>query len=266
MKRIESAMLLLLLSSMLYAATPISPVILVDNDECMMKIVAYEEDRWGFALKAQCQNKSPDKTYAFVIDEAVVNGLMETAIGYSEVAPRKKANISISLYGFMDDGIDFPYDILLAYRVSDSNDWFADPVAEGEAHVYPKGEENKAAYIRIPSADDIPLLSSDGVSATVTGITNSGKLELRVFLENNTDRTVLFSIDDASVNGFMIDPYWAKSVLPHSSAYSDVSWSQSRLEEEFIFGAEDAEFTISATDYDDWLAPEIAGNAISLAF
>lgn len=57
MKKISLVILFLILSSLLYALTPITPVVLVDNSECMMKVVAYEEDSWSFTLKAQCENK-----------------------------------------------------------------------------------------------------------------------------------------------------------------------------------------------------------------
>ncbi len=63
MKKSSIVLVLLVLSSLLYAITPITPVTLVDNEECMMKVVAYDEDSYSFTLKAQCENKSKEKTY-----------------------------------------------------------------------------------------------------------------------------------------------------------------------------------------------------------
>lgn len=82
-----------------------------------MKVLACDEDSYSFTLKAQCENKSKEKTYTFYISDATVNGLMEYSSGYSEISPGKKANMNISFYGLDDDGIERPSDIHLYYRV-----------------------------------------------------------------------------------------------------------------------------------------------------
>ena len=266
MKRFSFVFLFLMFSSLIYAITPITPVVLVDNSECMMKVVAYEEDSWSFTLKAQCENKSKDKTYTFSITDSTVNGLMEYSSGYAEVPPKKRANVNISFYGLKKDGISKASDILLFFRVYDTNDWLADPVAMGQSHVYPYGEQNKDKYIRFGSNNDKILLSKVDVKLTLYESKADKDLELKVFLENKTGKEVMFSIDDASVNGYVVDPYWAKSVLPNSMAYSSINWSQRMLEENLIFSVDDIEFTIRVSDYEDWLAPLIAEENVILNF
>ena len=76
----------------------------------------------------------------------------------------------------------------------------------------------------------------------------------------------MFFIDDASVNSYMIDPYWAKSLLPHSSAFSSVTWRNKDLLDNLIFEVENIEFTLSAEDYNDWWASDIASKVINLDF
>lgn len=266
MKKISLVLLFLILSSLLYALTPITPVVLVDNNECMMKVVAYEEDSWSFTLKAQCENKSKDKTYTFSITDSTVNGLMEYSSGYAEVPPKKKANVSISFYGLKEDGISKASDILLLFSVYDSDDWLADPVAKGQVHVFPYGEKNKIKYSRVESNNDRILVANEKVKVTIIESQFDTAIELKVFLENNTEKEVIFSLDDSSVNGYVIDPYWAKSVLPNSMTYSSITWSQRELEENLIFSVEEIEFTLKASDYNDWFAPLIADENIILNF
>ena len=57
----------------------------------------------------------------------------------------------------------------------------------------------------------------------------------------------------------MADPYWATSVLPYSSKYSTISWSQRTLEENLIFEVE-----LKAYDYDYWLSPNIVQEKIKI--
>ena len=60
----------------------------------------------------------------------------------------------------------------------------------------------------------------------------------------------------------MADPYWATSVLPYSSKYSTISWSQRTLEENLIFEVENIEFELKADDY--WLSPNIVQKKIKI--
>ena len=60
----------------------------------------------------------------------------------------------------------------------------------------------------------------------------------------------------------MADPYWATSVLPYSSKYSTISWSQRTFEEILIFEVEDIEFELKAYDY--WLSPNIVQKKIKI--
>lgn len=60
----------------------------------------------------------------------------------------------------------------------------------------------------------------------------------------------------------MADPYWATSVLPYSSKYSTISWSQRTLEENLIFEVEDIEFELKAYDY--WLSSNIVQKKIKI--
>lgn len=231
-----------------------------------MKVLAYDEDSYSFTLKAQCENKSKEKTYTFYISDATVNGLMEYSSGYVEISPGKKANMNISFYGLEDDGIEKTSDIHLYYRVYDSDDWFADDVAIGNEHVYPFGKEKADRYSRESEESDVILLSLNGVKVTMIESELGEGIELAFYVENDTDKEVMFFIDDASVNSYMIDPYWAKSLLPYSSAYSSVTWRNKDLLDNLIFEVENIEFTLSAEDYNDWWAPDVASKVINLDF
>lgn len=110
--------------------------------------MAYDEGSYSFTLKAQCENKSSEKSYTFSISDATVNGLTEHSTGYAEVKTGKKANMNITFYGLEDDGIGSPSDIHLYYHVYDSDDWLADDVAKGDEHIYPFGKEKAEKYTR----------------------------------------------------------------------------------------------------------------------
>ena len=88
--------------------------------------------------------------------------------------------------------------------------------------------------------------------------------KLKTYCENKTsDKALMFSIDDVSVNGFMIDPFWAKGVAPGMKCYSGISFSTSDFEENSITEVENIEYTVRAYDSDNWLSDDIYNNTLT---
>lgn len=243
-------------------------ITVVDNDECAIRITEVDPDnRRGCTLKVNLENKSTDKTYMFSVIGASVNGVQADPFFASEVAPGKKSvdSISFSNADLKENSIDFT-DIELIFRVYDSNDWSADEVARETVHVYPYGESKAELFERVPQSTDNVIVDNEYVTATVIGYEKDDiwGYEVLLFLQNKTDTEVMFSVDEASVNGFMVDPFWATSVLPGKCAFSSISWSNNSLEESGITKVEEIEFVFEADDNNDWMADDFANETITL--
>lgn len=244
-------------------------VVAVDNEYCTIKITSVDEDAiFGYTLKAYLENKSADKTYMFAVTSASINGVMADPLFASEVAAGKKANESIL---FSDSGMDADIgeytDIELNFRVYDSNDFMADPVAEQTVHIYPYGEDKATAFVRTPADTDTVLIDNENVTAIVTGYEEDEiwGYTANLFLVNKTDKTVMFTVDDVSVNGFMADPFFADEVDAGKCAFSSISWSDTTLAENGITTVETIELTVRAYDSNDWMAEDLAKETITLA-
>ena len=243
----------------------------IDNDECSITITGIEPDNlWGFTLKVELENKSEEKTYMFSVTNAAVNGLQSDPYFASEVASGKKSinDISFSDSALEENGIDFS-DIELSFRVYDSDDWSADAVATETVHVYPYGEDKAEVFERATQASDNVIIDNEYVTVTVIGYEEDSiwGYTVNLFLQNKTDTEVMFTVDDASVNGYMADPFWATSVLSGKCAFSSMYWYDSTLEEIGIDGAadiEEIEFLFRAYNYEDWLADDYASETITL--
>ena len=57
-----------------------------------------------------------------------------------------------------------------------------------------------------------------------------------VFLENKTNEDLMFSIDEVSVNGAMIDPFWSNEVPAGLKENDEIHWSFTELRK---YGIED---------------------------
>lgn len=241
-------------------------ITVVDNEECFIKITGIEEDNmWGYTLKAYLENKSADKVYMFAVENASVNGVESDPFFATEVAAGKKANADIS---FSDQDLevigDFT-DIEIVFRVYDTEDWEADDVANASVHVYPYGEANATTYVRGTVDTDVVLVENEYVKAVVTGCVPDDiwGFTLTMYLENKTDDAVMFSIEDASVNGYMSDPFFANEVSAGKCSFTSASWSS--LEEEGITVVEDIEFVLSAYNSEDWDMEHYATEPVSLS-
>lgn len=244
-------------------------VVAIDNDECMIKITSIETDNiWGYTLKAQLENKSSDKTYMFSVENAAINGVQCDPLFATEIAAGKKSNEEIS---FSDDeleenGVGEYTDIELTFRVYDSNNWSADDVSKATIHIYPYGEDKAVEYIRKEQPSDNVIIDNEYITVIVTGYEDDSiwGYTAKLFLMNKTDKTVMFSADEVSVNGFMADPFYATTVTAGKCAFSSMSWSDDILEENEIIDIDTIEFKLRAYDEDNWLNGDFANETITL--
>lgn len=244
-------------------------MIAVENEECIIKITGIEPDNmWGYTVKALLENKSAEKTYMFSVESAAINGVQCDPFFATEVAAGKKSNENISFTNdvLKENGIDEYTDIELTFRVYDSNDWTADEVARETIHIYPYGEDKAETFVREVQTSDNVIIDNEYVTVIVTGYEKDDiwGYAAKLFLLNKTDKNVMFSVDEASINGFMADPFYATSVSAGKCAFSSMSWSDSTLEENEITEVETIEFKFKAYDADNWSGDDFVNETVVL--
>lgn len=241
----------------------------VDNEECVITMKEIDPDNmWGFTLKAELENKSTEKTYMFSVESAAINGVEFDPLFASEVAPEKKANENIVFpdHSLQGNDIGDYTDIELTFRVYDSNDWLSEAAARETVHVYPYGEDKATAFVREIQSSDHVIVENESVTVVVTGYENDAiwGYTVNLFLLNKTDKNVMFSVDEASVNGYMADPFFAASVSAGKCAFGSMSWANSILQENGITEVEEIEFLLKAYDSDNWSGDDFANETITL--
>ncbi|MCD7809603.1 MAG: hypothetical protein LUH02_09685 [Erysipelotrichaceae bacterium] len=241
----------------------------VDNDDCSIVINGIDEDGfWGYTLTAELENKSEDVTYMFSVESASVNGVMSDPLFASEVAAGKKSNEEISFISdttLEENGIDEFTDIELTFRVYDSDDW-EEAVANETVHVYPYGEDKATTFTRESQDTDNVLVDNDEVTVIVIGYDpdDTWGYGVNLYLVNKTDTEVMFSVDDASINGYMIDPFYATTVSAGKCAFSTISWYDTDLEDNGIEDIEEIEFKLTAYDDENYEDYYVDGQSVTL--
>ncbi len=241
----------------------------VDNDQCAVRITGIEEDSiWGLQLNAELENRSSDKTYMFSVEDSSINGVECSALLAAEVTAGNKAreDITFTTDALEKNGVGDFTDIELDLRVYDSGDWSADPVARETVHVYPYGQDKASVFVREPQPSDTVLADNDQCSVIVTGYGHDDiwGYMVNLYLLNKSDEPVMFSVEDAALNGYMADPFFAYSVSPGKCAFSSLTWYDSTLEENGITEVETIGFTLTAHSTEDYTAPYYVNEQITL--
>ena len=80
---------------------------------------------------------------------------------------------------------------------------------------------------------------------------------INVYLENKTNKELMFTIDNVSVNGYMCDPFWAASVAAGKKANEQIGFTDDDFEKNGIEKVNEITFTLRVYDNDDWMADDI---------
>lgn len=243
---------------------------IVDNEYCTMILQSIDESgMWGYSWKVYLENKT-DKNLMFGIDDCSVNGVMVDPFWAESVAAGKKSNETISWSSslFEENGIsaDNVTQVSFNLRVYDSDDWSADDFVDDTFTVYPMGEENATTVERTSQDSDIVLFDNDDCTMVVTGFDPDSVFgySVNVYLVNKTDKNLMFSVGDASINGFMCAPFWATSVAAGKTKSTSIDWSDSTLAENGIESVEEIELPIRVYDEDSWSGDDVVNEAYTI--
>ena len=133
------------------------------------------------------------------------------------------------------------------------------PSTEGITQSTDAGEETA-------SFEELTLANDENVTVKITAIDESNfwGYTLKVFLENKTDKELMFTVESVSVNGFMCDPFWAASVAPGMKANEDISFSESDFENNGIEAVEQITLTLRVFDNENWLSEDLVNMTVTV--
>ena len=240
-----------------------TPIVPVNNESATFAIVGmHVTEHAGTQLQVQCVNKT-DTALMFSWDMVSICGYMYDPMWSVEVAAGKTANSTISLdtYTLEKMGIAAVDEITFTMRIYNSEDWTEDPIVEEAFTVYPTGLDADTVVLpnRPVSEGQTVIVDDERIRFVIERNDNTKptRYGIWVYMENKTDNNLMFSWDLVSVNGKMIDPYWAMAVSAGKKACSEVSFSRTDLDSNGITDISDVEFTLTVSDYDNWRADDL---------
>ena len=234
--------------------------VLVDNDMVTFTVEKAEaSDHAAMQLQVQCVNKT-DRALMFSWDKVSVCGYMYDPFWAEEVAAGKTAvsTVDLDTYALGKMGIDSVDEITFTLRIYDSENWMDEPLVAEVFTVYPTGLRAETFTVppQVFAEDHVVIAEDENIRFVIEGVSDEGEsgYKVHVYLENKTDRNLLYSWDLVSVNGRMVDPYWGASVGAGKRACTDIVFLRSDFEQNGITDVTDIEFTLTVSDYDDFEA------------
>ena len=212
--------------------------VIVDNEDLYFAIKNVRADAaLGYTWKAYVENRT-DKNLMFSFEKVSVNGVMCDPFWAEVINSGKKGNCEITWMrdALQKRGIDEVTQVDFTLNVYNDDDYTEAPLMHDPFTVCPLGEDKASETVRESADTDQVLVDNDSCSVIVTGFEpdNSWGFAMQVYLVNKTDKDLVFSANNTSVNGIMCDPFWADIVAAGKRSYATVLWDKNALAENEI--------------------------------
>ncbi len=118
------------------------------------------------------------------------------------------------------------------------------------------GGQNTVSEKTSGTAIGTVIYKENGISVTYNGIAKSssflGGQEVKVMIENTSNKDMVVQVRDCSVNGFMIDPIFSCDIAAGKKAADSIKFMESDLKENGITNIQDVEFKVYTSNKGDW--------------
>ena len=233
-------------------STPtIEEQILFESDG--VRVTAKEiADSWaGPELKLLIENDS-DANVIVSLDEIAVNDYMVSAWLYEEVAVGKKSNETVTIWSSTlgNAGISNVGKIDFYFKVTNSDTY--NTIYESDAIEVKTSLYNSMDSIVNDLGEE--MVNQNGVRIVGKGVSNDSIWGSGVvlYIENNTDEDILVTVDDLSVNGYMITGFLYSTVKPGKKAVDTIILSSSDLEDNDIESIDELTLSLDISDANTW--------------
>ncbi len=196
------------------AQITINEQVLYEKDDIRITATAFSEDEFlGPEIKLLIENNSTiDATVQ--AREVSVNGLMIDPTMSSDVAAGKKANDSLAFFteDLEQNAIDKIAVVELRFSIFNTDTF--EEIAETDTITILTSVSDSFVQTYDDSGDVI--YEKDKIRIIEKGILTNELFgpELRIYIENNSEKNITVQAQKVSVNGFMVEPIFSSEVSP----------------------------------------------------
>ena len=238
-------------SSSSKADVSIDESVIVDQDGIKITATEYVSDSiMGDGIKLLVENNS-DKDYTVGCDALIVNDYMITDLFVSEIAAGKKANetMYLSSSSLSAAGIENVGKIEMYFHAYDSelNYLFKNVYTELHTSEFDNMDTT-------PNDAGTELYNENGIKIVGKTVDEDSfwGTAILLYTENTSGKNVGISVDDMSINGFMMSPFFSTTVYDGKKSIDEITVFSSDLEANGIESIEDVELKFHIYDADSY--------------
>ncbi|MGN0155652.1 MAG: hypothetical protein ACI39N_00255 [Lachnospiraceae bacterium] len=226
--------------------------ILIDQNDIVITATEYVSDSiWGDGIKLLVENNST-QNITVGCTALIVNDYMISDLFATEVAAGKKANdtIYLSSAGLKAAGIDTVGQVEIYFHVYDSDSM--DKIFDSDCVTIQTSEY--ANMDTTPNDAGTELYNEGGIRIVGKAVDENSfwGTAILLYCENTSGKNVGISVDDMSINGFMMNPIFSTTVYDGKKAIDDITIFSSDLEENGITAIEEVELKFHIYDADSY--------------
>ena len=215
--------------------------VLVDQNNIVITAKEYVSDSiWGDGVKVLIENNS-DQDVSVGCEALIVNDYMITDLFSSSVAAGKKANETIYLSSseLNAAGIDVVGKIELYFHVYDASSY--ETIFDTDCATIQTSEYDNMDIT--PNDAGMELYNEGGIRIVGKTVDENSfwGTAILLYCENTSGVNVGISVDDISVNGFMMSPLFSTTVYDGKKAIDDITIFSNDLEENGIESIDEIE-------------------------
>jgi hypothetical protein len=224
----------------------------VDQDGIVITATEYITDSiWGDGIKLVIENNL-DVDVTVGCKALIVNNYMINDLFASDIAAGKKANETMYLSSTELEaaGIDTVGQVEVYFYVYDSATW--DDIFDTDCVTIQTSEY--ANMDTTPNDLGTELYNEGGIRIVGKTVDENSfwGTAILLYCENTSGRNVDISVDNMSINGFMVDPYFSTMVYDGKMDIDAITIMSSDLEENGIESIDDVELKFHIYDDDTY--------------
>ncbi|MBR5564674.1 MAG: hypothetical protein IKW08_00775 [Roseburia sp.] len=222
--------------------------VLFEQDGIVVTAKEYVTDRiWGDGIKLLIENNS-DKDVTVGCSALIVNNYMISDLFVAGVAAGKKANevMYLSSEELKAAGIDSVGQIEVYFHVYDTDTY--DTLFDTEGIML---QTSANEYMdTTPNDVGMELYNADGIRIVGKTVDENSfwGTAILLYCENSSGKNISISVEEMSVNGFMMNPLFTTTIYDGKMAVEDITVFSSDLEENGIEKIEDVELKFHIYD------------------
>ena len=225
--------------------------VLVDQDGVKITATEYVTDSiWGDGIKLLIENDS-STDYTVGCDALIVNDYMITDLFVSEIAAGKKANetMYLSSTGLKAAGIENVGKVEMYFHAYDSNMDYLFKQAYAEVQT-----SSFANMDTTPDDAGMELYNENGVRIVGKTVDENSfwGTAILLYCENTSGKNVGISVDDMSINGFMMSPFFSTTVYDGKKSIDEITIFSNDLETNGIETIEEVELKFHIYESDSY--------------